>query len=112
MSGPIFSPTLAPSCSTRGCEADSAMVMASSQHAPKVRSIGPLWRRLPMSIRIGAIVLLAHIIIAATGPFWAPYGASQIGTGPPLSGVSFAHPFGVDQLGRDVFSRAVHGSHI
>ena len=50
--------------------------------------------------------------MAATGPFWAPYGSSQMGTGPPLSGMSLAHPFGVDQLGRDVFSRVVHGSHI
>ena len=53
-----------------------------------------------------------HVLVAATGPFWAPYGPSQIGTGPPLSGMSWAHPFGIDQLGRDVFSRVVHGSHI
>ena len=65
-----------------------------------------------MSLRIGAIILLSQFILAATGPFWAPYGPSQIGTGPPLSGMSWAHPFGVDQLGRDVFSRVVHGTHI
>lgn len=70
------------------------------------------WRRSPMSLRIGAIILLSQFILAATGPFWAPYGPSQIGTGPPLSGMSWAHPFGVDQLGRDVFSRVVHGAHI
>ena len=51
-------------------------------------------------------------MVAATGPFWAPYGFSQMGTGRPLSGMSLAHPFGVDQLGRDIFSRVVHGSHI
>lgn len=70
------------------------------------------WRRSPMSLRIGTIILLTQFIIAATGPFWAPYGPSQIGTGPPLSGMSWAHPFGVDQLGRDVFSRVIHGTHI
>lgn len=71
-----------------------------------------LWGQTPQSFRIGLVILLAHLIIAATGPFWAPYGYSQMGTGIPLSGMSWAHPFGVDQLGRDVFSRVVHGSHI
>src|SRR5688500_12240089 len=73
---------------------------------------GVLWGQTPQSFRIGLIVLLVHLIVAITGPFWAPYGFSQMGTGIPLSGMSWAHPFGIDQLGRDVFSRVVHGSHI
>ena len=72
----------------------------------------PLWRQTPLSFRIGAIILVVHLVVAVTGPFWAPYGFSQMGTGTPLSGMSWAHPFGVDQLGRDVFSRVVHGAHI
>ena len=71
-----------------------------------------LWRQMPLSFRIGSLTLLVHLLIAVTGPFWAPYGYSQMGAGPPLSGMSFAHPFGIDQLGRDVFSRVVHGSWI
>lgn len=71
-----------------------------------------LWRQTPLSFRIGLIILVVHFVVAATGPFWAPYGFSQMGTGRPLSGMSWAHPFGVDQLGRDIFSRVVHGSHI
>lgn len=70
------------------------------------------WRRAPGSLRLGAVILLAHLLVAATGPFWAPYGLAQLGAGAPLSGASWAHPFGVDQLGRDVFSRVVHGAHI
>jgi peptide/nickel transport system permease protein len=65
-----------------------------------------------MSLKIGGIILLAHLVVAATGPLWAPYEQSQMRTGLPLSGASFAHPFGVDQLGRDVWSRVVHGGHI
>jgi peptide/nickel transport system permease protein len=72
----------------------------------------PLWRQTPLSFRIGLIILVIHLVVAATGPFWAPYGFSQMGTGRPLSGMSWVHPFGVDQLGRDIFSRVIHGSHI
>ena len=71
-----------------------------------------LWGQTPQSFRIGLVILLVHLLVAVTGPFWAPYGYSQMGTGMPLAGMSWAHPFGVDQLGRDVFSRVVHGSHI
>ena len=71
-----------------------------------------LWKQMPLSFRIGSVILLIHLVVAVTGPFWAPYGYSQMGTGAPLSGMSLAHPFGVDQLGRDVFSRVVHGSWI
>ena len=74
-----------------------------------------IWTKLagtPLSLRIGAAILFLHLVIAVTGPFWAPYGFSQMATGIPLAPASLAHPFGVDQLGRDVFSRVVHGSHI
>lgn len=71
-----------------------------------------LWGQTPQSFRIGLVILLVHLVVAVSGPLWAPYGFAQMGTGIPLSGASWAHPFGVDQLGRDVFSRVVHGSHI
>lgn len=70
------------------------------------------WRRSPRSLKFGTGILLVHLLIAITGPLWAPYGLSQMGTGIPLSGMSLEHPFGVDQLGRDIFSRVVHGAHI
>jgi peptide/nickel transport system permease protein len=79
---------------------------------PRRESLFTLWRQMPLSFRIGSIILLIHLIVAITGPFWAPYGYSQMGAGAPLSGMSLAHPFGIDQLGRDVFSRVVHGSWI
>lgn len=88
---------------------DSA-AMSSRQSA--FRRYWLLWGQTPQSFRIGLVILLVHLIVAVTGPFWAPYGFAQMGTGIPLSGASWAHPFGVDQLGRDVFSRVVHGSHI
>jgi len=70
------------------------------------------WSRTPLSLRIGGAILAVHLIIAIIGPWVAPYGYSQMGAGIPLSGMSWAHPFGVDQLGRDIFSRVIYGSHI
>jgi peptide/nickel transport system permease protein len=90
----------------------SKAVLARSPRKSYVLPLIGLWQQTPMSFRIGAIVLLVHVIVAVTGPFWAPYGYAQMGTGPPLAGMSATHPLGVDQLGRDVFSRVVHGSHV
>jgi peptide/nickel transport system permease protein len=87
-------------------------MVASLTSQPKRRPLGVLWHRAPMSLRIGGIVLLIHCTIAATGPFWVPYGFAEIQAGPPISGMSWQHPFGTDALGRDVFSRAVYGGHL
>jgi peptide/nickel transport system permease protein len=76
------------------------------------RGAATRWRRAPASFKAGTIILLWHLIVALTGPIWAPYGLSQMGAGIPLSGMSLEHPLGVDQLGRDIFSRVVHGAHI
>jgi peptide/nickel transport system permease protein len=70
------------------------------------------WSRTPLSLRIGGAILAVHLILAVIGPFVAPYGYAQMGAGMPLSGMSWTHPFGVDQLGRDIFSRVIYGGHI
>jgi peptide/nickel transport system permease protein len=66
----------------------------------------------PLSLRLGLSLVVAHLVLAALGPWIAPFGPSQMRAGIPLSGASLAHPFGLDQLGRDVFSRALHGGHL
>jgi peptide/nickel transport system permease protein len=68
--------------------------------------------RTPLSFRLGAAILTVHFTIAAIGPVVAPYGYAQMGAGIPLSGMSWLHPFGIDQLGRDIFSRVIDGGHI
>ena len=67
-------------------------------------------RKFPLSARIAALVLLAYVVIALTGPLWTPYDPFQTSTGLPFSGSSGAHLFGTDILGRDVFSRVVYGT--
>ena len=87
---------------------DASIIKSSSWRARYAR----MWRESPRSFRIGFTILLFWVIVAIVGPFLAPFGPTQIGTGIPLSGVSWEHPFGIDQLGRDVFSRVIHGAHI
>lgn len=77
-----------------------------------VSRLSRFWAAAPVSFKIGACLLLAHVLVAALGAFWAPFGNNQIGTGPPLYGISWVHPFGTDILGRDVFSRVIRGGHI
>lgn len=70
------------------------------------------WRSSSMSFRVGMGILALHLLAAVLGPFLSLYGATEIGTGVPLSGMSLTHPMGVDQIGRDVFSRVLNGAHI
>lgn len=70
------------------------------------------WRATPGPFKVGAVILLAHALFAIIGVFWTPYGFAEMGAGLPLSGASWQHPMGLDQIGRDVFSRVMHGAHI
>lgn len=71
-----------------------------------------VWARSTMTFKIGLVVLSLHVVLAASGPFWAPHHYAEMGVGTPLSGMSVEHPLGVDQLGRDVLSRVVYGAHM
>src|SRR5215470_11164323 len=89
------------------------MAVADGTETPMQRHAwATAWRRSPVSLRVGLVILVAHLVIAAVGWMWTPYGYARLGTGIPLSGMSWQHPFGVDQLGRDVFSRVLFGSHV
>lgn len=66
----------------------------------------------PAALRWGLAILVLHLMVAALGPFIAPYAQDQMMAGRPIEGVSLAHPFGTDQLGRDIFSRALAGGWI
>ena len=62
------------------------------------------------SARAGIGIVLFWSICALFGPWivpWNPYHDSLMHT---LAPPSLAHPFGTDQLGRDIFSRVIVGS--
>lgn len=61
---------------------------------------------------VGLAVILAWALIALAAPLVAPYGPLQQKVEDRLQPPSWQHPFGTDELGRDVFSRVVYGARI
>ena len=60
---------------------------------------------------VGSLLALALLLVALLAPYLAGDPLAQ-DLGARLQGPSAAHPFGTDQLGRDVMARVVHGSRI
>jgi peptide/nickel transport system permease protein len=70
------------------------------------------WRVLsqnPLAL-IGTAIVAAFILIAIFGPLIAPYSPVDAIPGQRQQPPSIAHPFGTDNLSRDVFSRVLIGS--
>ena len=61
---------------------------------------------------VGAVLLLAVVVVAVLAPLLAPYSPSEVNPGAVRAPPSATHPFGTDSLGRDVFSRVIFGSRI
>ena len=65
-----------------------------------------------MKTRVGFVVLLAVGLVAAVGPLVTPDDPTVQHLAMRLAGPSWAHPFGLDELGRDVLSRLLVGARI
>ncbi len=64
-------------------------------------------------LNVAGLGIVAAITVAAVlGPIFAPYEPASQDLANRLQGPSLAHPFGTDQLGRDVFSRVLHGARL
>jgi peptide/nickel transport system permease protein len=76
------------------------------EHRPRWREVGEAV--LSNRLALAAIVVLAMLLVlAAVGEWVAPYGLNDVVIEDRLQGPSLAHPFGTDELGRDLFSRVV-----
>jgi len=73
-----------------------------------------IWRRFKRNslASAGAAVILSLIFIAVLAPLVAPYSPTEIDIDNTLAPPSLAHPFGTDELGRDVLSRMVYGTRV
>ena len=61
---------------------------------------------------VGAVLVCAFLLVAALAPLLSPYDPVSADFANVLSPPTRAHPFGTDDIGRDILSRVVHGSRI
>jgi len=61
---------------------------------------------------IGAILVIAVVIMTVLSPWLTPYNPAQPNVGPLLSSPNAQFPFGTDDLGRDMLSRVISGGGI
>jgi peptide/nickel transport system permease protein len=85
---------------------------AGDQIGDWAESLGAVARELYQhpTTAIGTTILVVFVLIAVFGPLIAPYGENQQIVEDAREGPSLKHPFGVDNLGRDVFSRVLLGT--
>jgi len=60
----------------------------------------------------GLVTVLVFFVISISAPVLAPYDPTAIDVANILAPPSLAHPFGMDELGRDVLSRMIFGAGI
>ena len=86
--------------------------MSEAAAIPAPASVGrvrPVWRR-PLAIA-GAVIALVWLVVAVFAPLIAPYDPlAQTFTA--LQPPSLDHPFGTDELGRDVLSRVIYAARV
>lgn len=58
---------------------------------------------------IGLVIVFALVVIAILAPWLSPYAYDQTDLKNTFSPPSLAHPFGTDDLGRDILSRIMYG---
>src|SRR4030067_2678214 len=75
------------------------------------RTFWHYFRRRRMAVG-GLALIVVMFLIAGFASFLAPYDPGKTDVSLKLKPPSFQHYVGTDQLGRDVFSRMLHGSRI
>ena len=96
MSAPISEPAFAAAALAEGSAVGDALVRAL---------------RDPLGA-LGAVLVALFVLSAALAPMIAPYDPNALDVPARLQGPSLAHLLGTDNLGRDVFSRVLHGGRI
>jgi ABC-type dipeptide/oligopeptide/nickel transport system permease subunit len=75
------------------------------------RALWAVMRRKPLGA-VSAALILTIVLTAVFADVLAPYDPLAAHPEIRLAPPSWEHPFGTDDIGRDVFSRVIHGSRI
>lgn len=70
-----------------------------------------LFRRNTIAL-VGLIIILLFLIMALAGPWLAPYDPVKVDLGSQFISPGPDHPFGTDNLGRDILSRVIAGARV
>ncbi len=69
------------------------------------------FRRSPVGL-VGLALVVAFLLVTAAAPVLAPYDPVHADFANVLSPPTWRHPFGTDDIGRDILSRVIHGTRI
>lgn len=104
--------------SERNEQVSQAQLLAEAAEAAPSRQAslwGDAWRRLIRNrlAVIGMVIVVTLVLLAVFAPVLAPYGEGEvIHESLVLAKPSWYFPMGVDQNGRDVFSRMLYGARV
>lgn len=84
---------------------------SSTQRALFISFLIRLIREKPLGTA-GGIIVLVLFAVGALADVLAPYGMNEVDLYARLAAPSGQHPFGTDNVGRDVFSRIVYGAQV
>lgn len=92
--------------------ADAARILPAAP--PGVGWGGVVWRQLRRNrgALTGAVVLTVLVLVALLAPVLSPADPLEVRPERRLQPPSRAHPFGTDELGRDVLSRVLYGARL
>lgn len=78
----------------------------ASRREGQLRRVLSALRHDPLALT-GTAVLVLLVVVGVAGPWLAPSGINEVDVDRMLQPPSWSHPFGTDELGRDVLSRVM-----
>jgi oligopeptide transport system permease protein len=96
-------------------ESSAELLETASVELPEHATLGQdAWRRLKRNrlAVIGLVIIGIFFVTALVSLVWTPYPIWRQALGPTYQSATLAHPLGLDDYGRDIFSRVMGGAAI